>query len=88
MESTAPPGTTLAVELHAMRGRSQLWVEVTAYAEGVIVHASLDAAPMPERRFLAPRRREADLLAETIDTAGRDLLTGEVLTMSAHLLGR
>jgi glucose-6-phosphate dehydrogenase assembly protein OpcA len=88
MESTAPPGTTLAVELHAMRARSQLWVEVTAYAEGVIVHASLDAAPMPERRFLAPRRRESDLLAETIDTAGRDRLTGEVLTMSAHLLGR
>jgi glucose-6-phosphate dehydrogenase assembly protein OpcA len=88
MDSTSPAGTTLAVELHATRGRSQLWVEVTAYAEGVSVHASLDAKSMPERRFLAPRRREADLLAETIDTAGRDRLTGEVLTMSAHLLAR
>ena len=88
MESTSPPGTTLVVELHAMRARSQLWIEVTAYAEGVLVHAELDGKAMPERRFLAPRRREADLLAETIDTAGRDLLTGEVLTMSAHLLGR
>jgi glucose-6-phosphate dehydrogenase assembly protein OpcA len=88
MESTAPPGTTLAVELHATRAHSQLWVEVTAYAEGVLVHASLDGGALPERRFLAPRRREADLLAETIDTAGRDRLTGEVLTMSAHLLGR
>jgi hypothetical protein len=70
-----------------MRGRSQLWVEVTAYAEGVLVHAALNSKPLPERRFLAPRRREADLLAETIDTAGRDHLTGEVLAMSAHLLG-
>lgn len=88
VESSAPAGTTLVVELHAMRGHSQLWVEVTAYAEGVVVHASLDAAPMPERRFLAPRRREADLLADTIDTAGRDHLTAEVLAMSARLLGK
>lgn len=88
LESAVPPGTTLAVELHATRGNSQLWIEVTAYAEGVIVHAELDGRALPERRFLAPRRREADLLAETIDTAGRDALTGEVLTMSAHLLGR
>ena len=43
---------------------------------------------MPERRFHAPRRREADLLAETIDTAGRDQLTAEVLAMSARLVAR
>jgi hypothetical protein len=88
VESNAPSGTTLVVELHATRGRSQLWVEVTAYAEGVIVHASLDSHLMPERRFHAPRRREADLLAETIDTAGRDRLTAEVLAMSARLVER
>ena len=86
VESASPSGTTLALELHAMRGRSQLWVEVTAYAEGVVVHASLDSKPMPERRFLAPRKREPDLLAETIESAGRDELTGEVLAMSARLL--
>lgn len=88
VESSAPPGTTLIAELHAMKGHSQLWVEVTAYAEGVVVHASLDSAPMPERRFLAPRRREADLLAETIDSAGRDKLTAEVLETTAHLVER
>ena len=88
VESFAPPGTTLTVELHATRGHSQLWVEVTAYAEGVVVHASLDSQVLPERRFLAPRRREADLLTETIDTAGRDRLTTEVLDMSAHLVAR
>lgn len=88
IESAAAPGTTLVVELHALRGHSQLWVEVTAYADGVVVHASLDADPLPERRFIAPRRREAELLAETIDTAGRDQLTAEVLAMSARLVAR
>lgn len=88
VESTAPSGTTLVVELHATRGRSQLWVEVTAYADGVVVHASLDSRPMPERRFHAPRRRESELLAETIDTAGRDELTADVLAMSARLVGQ
>lgn len=88
VESPAAAGTTLIVELHATRGHAQLWVEVTAYAEGVIVHATLDSEPLPERRFLAPRRREAELLAETIDTAGRDRLTAEVLAMTSHLLQR
>jgi len=74
VESTAPRGTTLIVQLHATRAGSQLWVEVTAYSDGVVVQASLDGNPMPERRFLAPRKREADLLAETIETAGRDPL--------------
>lgn len=87
VESAAPRGTTLVVELHATRARSQLWIEVTAYDEGVIVHASLDATPLPERRFFAPRQREADLLAESIDAAGRDELTAEILDMSAQLLG-
>jgi hypothetical protein len=86
VESTAPSGTTLVVELHATRGRSQLWVEVTAYADGVVVQASLDGEPMPERRFLAPRKREADLLAETIETAGRDHISTEVLAMAARLV--
>lgn len=86
IESNAPRGTTLAVELYARRGRSELVVEVTAYADGVVVHAALDDLRMPERRFLAPRRREGDLLAETIDTAGRDPITAEVLAMAAQLL--
>jgi glucose-6-phosphate dehydrogenase assembly protein OpcA len=88
MESTSPRGTTLAVELHAMRGRSQLWVEVTAYAEGVVVQATLDAQSMRERRFLAPRMREPELLAETIDAAGRDAISGEIIEMAAKLVDR
>lgn len=88
VESTTPSGTTLIVELHARRGHSQLWIEVTAYAEGVNVQAVLDNEPMPERRFLAPRKRESDLLAETIDGAGRDEISAEILRMTAHLLER
>lgn len=88
IESTTPPGTTLIVELQAMRGHSQLWVEVTAYAAGVVVQATLDGQSLPERRFLAPRRREADLLAETIDAAGRDRISAEVLSMAERLLPR
>jgi glucose-6-phosphate dehydrogenase assembly protein OpcA len=86
VESTAPRGTTLIVQLHATRAHSQLWVEVTAYADGVVVQASLDGAELPERRFLAPRRREADLLAETIEAAGRDPISAEVLAMASRLV--
>ena len=87
IESDAPRGTTLAVELYARRGRSELVLEVTAYAEGVVVMASVDDERLPERRFFAPRRREADLLALTIDAAGTDRVAEEVLAMTARLVG-
>lgn len=87
IESSAPRGTTLAVELYARRGRSELVLEITAYAEGVVVMASVDDERLAERRFFAPRRREADLLALTIDAAGRDRVANEVLTMTSQLVG-
>ncbi len=87
IESSAPRGTTLAVELYARRGRSELVLEVTAYAEGVVVQAAVDDERLPERRFFAPRRREADLLALTIDDAGRDRVAREILAMTASLVG-
>jgi len=86
VESTAPRGTTLIVQLHATRAGSQLWVEVTAYSDGVVVQASLDGVAMPERRFLAPRKREADLLAETIEMPGPDPIGAAVLEMAARLV--
>jgi glucose-6-phosphate dehydrogenase assembly protein OpcA len=87
IESDAPRGTTLAVELYARRGRSELVLEVTAYAEGVVVMASVDDHRLTERRFFAPRRREADLLAMTIDAAGGDRVAAEILAMTAKLVG-
>jgi glucose-6-phosphate dehydrogenase assembly protein OpcA len=84
--SDAPRGTTISVDIHATRSRSELAIDVTAYEEGVVVKASLDGDPMPERRFFAPRKRESDLLAETIDAAGRDPISAEVLAKAAELV--
>jgi hypothetical protein len=86
VESTSPPGTTLAVELHATRNRAELSVGVTASADGVVVLASFDGEVMPERTFFAPRLRESELLAMTIDAAGRDPIAGEVLATAAELI--
>jgi glucose-6-phosphate dehydrogenase assembly protein OpcA len=86
IESSAPRGTTLAVELYARRRSSELVLEVTAYADGVVVNTSLDDHRLPERRFLAPRQREPELLALTIDAAGRDPVSAEVLAMTARLV--
>ncbi len=82
----APRGTTLSVDLHATRNRSELEIHVTAYADGVVVRAALDGNAMPERHFHAPRKRESDLLAETIDAAGRDPISHEVLAAAAMLV--
>ena len=86
VESKAPRGTTLSVILHAKRSRSELTVDVTAHADGVIVGATLDGEAIPERIFVAPRRREAELLAETIDAAGREAISTAVLAMAAVLV--
>jgi len=86
VESTAPRGTTLSVDLHAKRNRSELTVDVTAHADGVIVRATLDGEAVPERTLVAPLRREVVLLAETIDAAGRDAISTQVLAMAAVLV--
>ena len=83
-----PAGTTLAVELTAKRRSATLEVAVTAEAEAVIVRASVDGDPLPERRFMAPRRAEVELLAETIESVGRDPVATAALMMAAELVGR
>jgi glucose-6-phosphate dehydrogenase assembly protein OpcA len=87
IRSSSPPGTTLTVELVAARRSKRLAIEVTAQADGVTVRADLDGAAMPERRFLAPRRREADLLAETIEGAAGDTISAGALAMATALIG-
>jgi len=88
VESPMPAGTTLAVELTARRRSGALDVAVTAEAEAVIVRASLDGVSLPERRFMAPRRTEVELLAETIESVGRDPVATAALRMAAELVGR
>lgn len=85
--STMPPGTTLAVELGARRLTHELRVRVTAEAEAVIVSTSLDGRALPARRFMAPRRTEVELLAETIESVGRDAVATDALAMAASLVG-
>ncbi len=86
-EADAPSGTTLAVDLRCERRRSVLEIDVTAMAEGVVVRATVDGEPMPERRFHAPRKREPDLLAQAIDEAGHDHVGAEALAQAAMILG-
>ena len=87
-ESPMPAGTTLAVELTARRRSGELEVNVTAEAEAVIVRAVLDGSQLPARRFMAPRRAEVELLAETIESVGRDRVATAALVAAAELGGR
>jgi len=88
VESPMPSGTTLAVELVARRRSGELHIAVTAEAEAVIVRAELDGEALPARRFMAPRRTEVELLAETIESVGRDRVATSALLAAAELGGR
>jgi hypothetical protein len=84
--SEMPSGTTLRVELLARRRGSELMVDVTAEADIVAVRASQDGAELVDRRFLAPRRTEADLLAEAIETPRRDIVADGAIRMAARMV--
>ena len=82
------PGTTVGVDLlAARRGSELLSIDVTAHAEGVTVRASLEGKTLPERHFLSPRRTEAELLAETIESVARDKISAGALAMASRLIG-
>ena len=82
-----PAGTTLRVELLAERRGSELRADVTAEAEAVHVRVWQDGVEVLERRFLAARRGEVDLLAEAIEAGRReDIATGS-LRAAAELTG-
>jgi hypothetical protein len=83
--SGMPSGTTLRVELLAERRGSELRVDVTAEAETVAVHAWQDGVEVLDRRFLAVRRTEMDLLAEAIESPGRDPVADGAIRMAARI---
>lgn len=85
--SDAPEGTTLRLELLAERRGSELRVEVTGEAEAVHVRAWQDGIPVLDRLFRGPRRTDVDLLAEAIETPGRDRIAVEALRAAGRLLG-
>jgi hypothetical protein len=81
-----PAGTTLRVELLAERRGSELRVDVTAEAETVAVHAWQDGVELLDRRFMAARRTEADLLAEAIEAPKRDVVSDGAIRMAARIV--
>ncbi|MBI3746339.1 MAG: glucose-6-phosphate dehydrogenase assembly protein OpcA, partial [Chloroflexi bacterium] len=88
VESPAPRGTTLTVELAARRRSTPVSIIVSAEADAVMVRARLDGRPLPERRFMAPRRTEVDLLVEAVESVGRDSIAVAALLMAADLIGQ
>ena len=80
-------GTTLTVEIRARRHRQELEITVSAEEESVMVRSSLDGRTLPERRFMAPRRTDVELLAETIESVGQDPIAVAALQMAARLVG-
>jgi glucose-6-phosphate dehydrogenase assembly protein OpcA len=85
--STMPAGTTLRVELLAERRGSELRADVTAEAETVHVRVWQDGVEALERRFLAARRGDVDLLAEAIEAGRRDDIATGSLRAAAELVG-
>lgn len=83
--SELPSGTTLRVELLAERRGSELRADVTAEQEFVRVRVWLDGIEAVDRSFHALRRTDVDLLAEAIESPGRDRVSVESLRMAAAL---
>jgi hypothetical protein len=86
-ESAWSAGTTLKVHLVAERNERMLDIDVTADGEGVVVVAEPEGRPKIERRFLAHRRSEADLIAETIETVGTNPISRAAIHGAAALAG-
>jgi len=82
-----PPGSTLRMRIAAERRRSVLQAEVTARAEAVLVRARLDGRDAMDRVYHAARRTDADLLAEAIESGGRDPVATAAIAMAAALAG-
>ena len=85
--SEVPSGTTLRVELLAERRGSELRADVTAEKESVHVRVWVDGIEELDRDFLAPRRTDVELLAEAIETGGREPISDDALRMAAELIG-
>ena len=80
-------GTTLRFEVLAERSGHELLTEVTAAAEAVEVRVWLDGAEHVRRTFRSPRRDDVGLLAQTIESGGRDRVSDGAIAMAAELVG-
>jgi glucose-6-phosphate dehydrogenase assembly protein OpcA len=87
MPSEMPTGTTLRVELAARVRGSELRADITAEQEAVHARVWKDGFRIVERGFNAPRRRDLDLLAESIEAGGQDPVATAALQTAAILAG-
>lgn len=87
VRSEAPSGTTLRVDIAAIRRGSELDVSVTAEEETVRVTARRDGEDVLDRTFRAARKTEADLLADAIEVTGRDPVSTDAIRVAAELAG-
>lgn len=87
IHSDMPSGTTLRVELLSERRGSELRADVTAEADTVHVRVWIDGVEALDRHFLAARRGDVDLLAESIEAIDRDAVSYGTLQMAAQLTG-
>jgi glucose-6-phosphate dehydrogenase assembly protein OpcA len=83
--SSMPRGATTRVSVAATARGRHLRVDVTAIAEAVVVHASLDGRTVLDRAYAAARRTEADLLAEAIESGGRVAVETATIRLAAEL---
>ncbi len=85
--SGMPGGTTLRVEILAERRGTELRAEVTAEAEDVNVRVWEDGVEALRRVYHAARSTDVDLLGDSIEAGGRDLVAEGTLAMAARLAG-
>jgi hypothetical protein len=79
-------GTTLRVAAEALRRGIEFRVAVTAGRDTVMVDAWRNGQSFRHRPFPAPRRTEVDMLAEVIESVGRNRLAVEAIRMAAALV--
>jgi glucose-6-phosphate dehydrogenase assembly protein OpcA len=87
LASPLPAGSTLRLELLARRRGSELRVEVTGETEAVRCRAWLDGVEGLDRLFFSPRRTELQLLAEGLETMGRDPIARAAISFAGQLIG-
>jgi glucose-6-phosphate dehydrogenase assembly protein OpcA len=85
--SDLPGGATTRVRIAAARRRSRLEVEVTARPEAVVVRAVRDGGEPIVRLHHAARRTDADLLAEAVESGGRDPLATAAIRLAGAIAG-
>ena len=79
-------GTTLRVELDAVRRGVELRVVVKAGPESVMVDAWRNGEAIRHQPFPAPRRTDVEMLAEVIESVGQSRLTAETVRMAVALI--